>query len=156
MVGRLATELQQTKPFESLGVEALLNVIRTASLLQAQIARDLKPHGLSHEQYNVLRILKGARAGGRTCQEVADRMISRDPDITRLVDKLVKKGLAVRERDTKDRRVVITRISKAGEALLKKVAREIRRPAESLTSNLTGKQLTQLINLLEKSRDGLE
>ena len=78
----------------------------------------LKPHGLSPTQYNALRILRGAGDQGRACSEIAERMINRDPDITRLVDRLERRGFAVRSREGQDRRVITTRITPAGLELL--------------------------------------
>ena len=75
--------------------------------------------GLSHTQYNVLRILRGAGEQGLCCREVAERMITRDPDITRLLDRLERRGLLARSRDSQDRRVITVRITAAGQKLLK-------------------------------------
>ncbi|HSF31330.1 MAG TPA: MarR family transcriptional regulator, partial [Candidatus Tectomicrobia bacterium] len=108
----------QRKPFESLEQEALLNVLRTADVLMQRISTVLKPFKLSHSQYNVLRILRGAGPDGLACQEVAERMISRDPDITRLLDRLEARGLVTRTREQKDRRVVTVRITPEGLRLL--------------------------------------
>lgn len=153
MARRLIQELHQTKPFESPGVEAMLNILKTASQLQLHLAQQLKPFGVSHEQYNVLRILKGAGPGGCTCQEIADRLISHNPDITRLLDKLVKKKFVSRRRDTKDRRVVITRVAKKGETLLEQVRERNFRPDNELLGHMKKRELTQLIDLLERVRE---
>src|SRR5262245_60916712 len=98
MSGRLAAEIKQTKPFASLEAEAILNLHRTASILMQVEAEALKPHGLSLTQYNALRILRGAGSAGLACQEIAERMIARDPDITRLLDRLEKRKLIARAR----------------------------------------------------------
>src|SRR5262245_24239738 len=96
MVGQLRTEILQQQPFDSLEQEALLNLLRTADVCMQRITAVLKPFKLSHSQYNVLRILRGAGPDGLPCQEVAERMISRDPDITRLLDRLEARGLVKR------------------------------------------------------------
>src|SRR4029450_1406092 len=87
MTGKLAKEIRQTKPFGSPAEEAILNLHRTASVLAQLFAETLKPHGLTEVQYNALRILRGAGRAGLSCQEIADRMITHDPDITRLGDR---------------------------------------------------------------------
>ncbi len=91
-------ELRQTKPFLHIEEEAFLNVQRTADVLMQQLASVLKSHGLSATQYNVLRILRGAGMAGMTCKDVGSRMISPDPDITRLLDRLEKRNLLTRNR----------------------------------------------------------
>ena len=116
----------------------------------------LKPHGLSPTQYNALRILRGAGDEGRSCSEIAERMINRDPDITRLVDRLERRGLVKRCRDGKDRRVITTRITSAGLELL----RSLDRPIEEFNRNLLGhmgeEQLRTLIKLLEAARQEID
>ena len=89
----IQAEIQQTKPFTSLEDEALVALQRTADRLHWRLSEMLKPHGLSPTQYNALRILRGAGDQGRACSEIAERMINRDPDITRLVDRLERRGL---------------------------------------------------------------
>ena len=98
MSGKLAAELKQGKPFASLEHEALLNLAKTASVLGQAEAAMLKPFDLSPAQYNVLRILKGAGEGGRNCQEIGERLVAKDPDITRLIDRLMDRGLVTRAR----------------------------------------------------------
>jgi MarR family transcriptional regulator, organic hydroperoxide resistance regulator len=153
MRGRLQTEILQRKPFDSLEQEALLNVLRTADVLTQRITAVLKPFKLSHSQYNVLRILRGAGPDGLACQEIAERMISRDPDITRLLDRLETRGLVTRTRDQKDRRVITVRITPEGrrllEALDKPMAEGDRRPLQHLGEQ----RLRTLIKLLELARE---
>src|SRR6185503_1750926 len=114
MSGKLAKEIRQTKAFSSPAEEAILNIHRTAAVLTALFADTLKPFGLTEIQYNALRILRGAGKEGLSCQEIAERMITRDPDITRLVDRLASRGLVERARSEEDRRVVVTRITASG------------------------------------------
>ena len=90
MAAKLKDEIKQGKPFESLQAEVFLNLMRTADALSRGVEEILKLAGLSNTQYNVLRILRGAGEQGLCCREVADRMITRDPDITRLLDRLEK------------------------------------------------------------------
>jgi len=94
-------------------------ILRAADALGAEAERLLKSAGLTGAQYNVLRILRGAEPEGLACREIGERMISRDPDITRLLDRMEKHGWVTRERQSDDRRVVKTRITKKGLELLK-------------------------------------
>src|ERR1700687_5078261 len=119
MAKGIQAEIQQTKPFSTLEDEALVSLQRTADRLQGRLGDMLKPHGLSPTQYNALRILRGAGDEGRSCSEIAERMINRDPDITRLVDRLERRGLVARSRAGRDRRGVKTRITPAGLELLR-------------------------------------
>ncbi len=114
----LQHELLQTKPFPSLEAEAVLNILRTAGLLEGQIAEALKPHDLTLTQYNVLRILRGAGSDGLCRYEVADRLVTPGPDVTRLLDRLEQAGLVHRARDPEDRRQVQAQITPQGLALL--------------------------------------
>src|SRR5687768_10825785 len=118
MTGRIQEELKQSRPIGSLEEEAFLNLQRTANVLQDEIADLLRRHELTQSQYNVLRILRGAGEHGLTASDIGERMITRDPDVTRLVDRLEKRGLVERWRCGHDRRVVWTRISPEGRALI--------------------------------------
>jgi len=114
MPGKIQAEIKQSRPFPSIEEEAFLNVLRTANALSQGASELLKAHDLTLTQYNVLRILRGAGEKGLTAGEVGERMITRDPDVTRLLDRLEKRGLAERWRCTHDRRVVWTRITQTG------------------------------------------
>jgi DNA-binding MarR family transcriptional regulator len=149
MPKRLRDEIRQHKPFESLEQEALLNVLRTADVLMQRLTVVLKPFNLSHSQYNVLRILRGAGADGLACQDVAERMITRDPDITRLLDRLEARGLVTRARDQKDRRVVVARITPEGERLLEALDQPIAAVDRQPLQHLGEQRLRTLIQLLE-------
>lgn len=153
MSGKLAKELLQTRPFATAGEEAFLNVLRTATLLDQAEAEALKPHGLSPSQYNILRILRGAGQVGRSCQEIGERLITRDPDLTRLLDRLEMRSLAVRERSRGDRRIVITRISQPGLDLLATLDPIIRELPRKALGHLGEKKLRTLIDLLEEARE---
>jgi DNA-binding MarR family transcriptional regulator len=107
-------EIRQAKPFGRPEAELAVVLLRTGDVLHHGIDRALAPHGVSNEQYNALRILKGAGEEGHPTLEIARRLISRSPNITRLVDKLIKKGLARRDRSAKDRRQAVVRITPAG------------------------------------------
>jgi len=152
MTGKLAAEIKQTKPFGSLEEEAILNLHRTASILVQMEQEALKPHGLSMTQYNALRILRGAGPKGLACQEIAGRMINRDPDITRLIDRLETRKLVDRARSQEDRRVVVTRITEAGLKLLASLDGTLRDLPKKVLGHLGEKRLRTLIELLEQSR----
>jgi len=149
-------EIQQTKPFASLEDEALVALQRTADRLHWRLSEMLKEHGLSPTQYNALRILRGAGDEGRACSEIAERMINRDPDITRLVDRLERRGLAQRSREGRDRRVITTRITPAGLKLLEALDRPIEEFNRKMMGPLGEQQLDTLIRLLNSAREQAE
>ncbi len=151
MPGRLQEELKQRRPFE-LPEEALLNVVRTADALHQRVAQVLKPFGLTEAQYNALRILRGAGEEGRTCKEISDRMIKRDPDVTRMLDRLVTRKLVRRERDSSDRRVVRSHITTDGKALLHRADPAIRNMHKELTEAVNPASLRSLIETQEALR----
>ncbi len=152
MGGKLLAEIEQSRPFRSLEQEAFLNLQRTADALMAEIAGVLKPLELSPTQYNVLRILRGAGDGGLPCGRVADRMITREPDMTRLLDRLEKRGLISRCRETSDRRVVCTRITGDGLKVLADLDEPITAANLRLLGHLGQEKLERLIDLLEEVR----
>ncbi len=149
----IQAEIKQAKPLSSLEEEALLSLQRTADQLQWRVSELLKPYGISPTQYNALRILRGAREQGRSCSEIAERMINRDPDITRLIDRLERRGLVQRAREEKDRRVVIARITPAGLELLKGLDRPVEQLTRKILGHLGNQRLTTLIKLLEMARE---
>ena len=148
----IQAEIQQTKPFTSLEDEAAVSLHRTADQIHGRFSDMLKPHGLSPTQFNALRILRGAGDGGRTCTEIAERMINRDPDITRLLDRLERRGLVARSREGRDRRVIITRINQAGLELLRALDRPVEEFNRKQMGQLSEPQLKTLVKLLEAVR----
>ena len=112
----------------------------------------LKPAGLSGTQYNVLRILRGAGEHGLACSEIGDRLISRDPDMTRLLDRMESRGWIARAREEKDRRVVKTRITPEGLRILAGLDAPVRELHRRQLRHLPAKQLRQLSLLLERAR----
>lgn len=149
----IQAEIGQSKPFDNLEDEALVALQRTADRLQWRLSEMLKAHGLSPTQYNALRILRGAGDEGRACSEIAERMINRDPDITRLVDRLERRGLVARSREGRDRRVITTRITPAGLKLLESLDRPIEEFNRKMLSPLGELRLRTLIQLLEAARE---
>jgi DNA-binding MarR family transcriptional regulator len=149
----IQSEIQQTKPFNSLEEEAIVALQRTADRLHWRLSEMLKEHGLSPTQYNALRILRGARDEGRACSEIAERMINRDPDITRLVDRLERRGLVKRSREGRDRRVITTRITPAGLELLESLDRPVEDFNRKMLGPLGEQRLRTLIQLLDAARE---
>ncbi len=128
-------------------------LLRAADRLQWRAVEMLKPHGLSPTQYNALRILRGAGPEGLACSEVGQRMINRDPDITRLLDRLERRGLIRRSREQRDRRVIKTRITPAGMDLLKSLNREVMEFHRQLLGHMGEERLEHLMRLLEAVRE---
>jgi DNA-binding MarR family transcriptional regulator len=110
----LGDAIKQTRPFGGLEHLVFLAIQRAAADLTQQAGDLLRPYAVSGAQYNVLRILRGASGEGLACGEIADRLIARDPDMTRLLDRMQKQGLVTRSRASDDRRVVVTRITAEG------------------------------------------
>lgn len=150
---RLSDEIKQTKPFASRSEEAFLNLQRTAEGLARGVAEELKAYGVTATQYNVLRILRGAEPHGLPCSEIAERMVTRDPDVTRLLDRLAKLELVTRERSSEDRRVVTTRVTGKGLELLDRLDAPVGELHERQLGHLTDAQLDALIDLLQQARE---
>ncbi len=148
---KLREEIKQTKPFESREEEAFLNLVRTAEHLRRKSEEVLKPWNLSGTQYNVLRILRGA-PDGLPCGEIASRMITRDPDITRLLDRMEKRELISRCREAKDRRTVMTRITTEGLDLLARLDDQVQDTHRALLGHLGRERLGHLCELLREAR----
>ncbi len=149
---RIRREVRQWKPFRRIEDETFVNIQRTADALMQGVTAMLKPMGLSPTQYNVLRILRGAEPDGLACREIADRMITRDPDITRLLDRLEDRGLVARSRDRKDRRVITARITEKGLRLLDKLDGPVAAVHVDQLGHLGDEKLRSLIELLEAAR----
>jgi DNA-binding MarR family transcriptional regulator len=164
MAGKIHFEIKKRHPFESVEQEVFLNLQKTSDCLMAEVTEFLKPHGISPTQYNVLRILRGEGAGccagghadpaakGLACREIGERMITRDPDMTRLLDRLDDRGLIVRERDKADRRMISTRITDAGLELLKAIDAPLLELHQKQLGHLGPKKLGDLLTLLEEVR----
>ena len=152
----LKDEIQQTGPFDSLELEAMLNVHRTADQLQRVFQQTLKPYDLTGSQYNVLRILRGAGPEGSPCSEIGNRMVSHDPDITRLLDRLSHRKLIRRHRSERDRRVVIASITADGLDLLKELDPIVKKQGRLMAGHLSRQKLETLIALLEELREGCD
>jgi len=150
----LQDEIRQRKPFHSLQQEAALNVVRTSTSLQDSSEVLFKPHGITGTQYNVLRILRGSEPGGLCRNELRDRMLTRMPDVTRLLDRMEKAGLVARSREGADRRMVSTRITAAGLKILEELDPKMLELEQRRLGHLTDAQLRALIDLLTLARNG--
>jgi DNA-binding MarR family transcriptional regulator len=151
-VASLKHEIAQERPFASIEEEAFLNLMRTSDCLHRAFQRKIRPWGITSTQYNVLRILRGAQPQGLTCSAIGDRMITADPDITRLLARMKTLKLIRQQRDKNDRRVVWTQISPTGLDLLSRMDAEITQIPRDLLGHLDPDDLQQLIRLLEESR----
>jgi len=149
---KLRDEIKQNKPFSGLEQEALLNIRLTSGYIDHVFQQILKQHGLTEPQYNVLRILRGAGPGGLRCAEIGERMIARDPDITRLLDRLQRQRMIERGRDAKDRRVIHACISPAGTRILKELDPIVESAGLSVLKHISQARLELLIDLMEDVR----
>ncbi len=149
---RQRDELRQSKPFQTPEEEVFVALQRTADQLMRPMESLLKQYGLSPTQYNALRILRGAGETGLACNEIAERMITRDPDITRLMARLQRMGLIKRGRSRVDHRMVITRITARGIELATQLDRPVREMGRRLFRGLGPKKLKTLLGLLQEVR----
>jgi MarR family transcriptional regulator, organic hydroperoxide resistance regulator len=148
----LQRELKQNKPFASKTQECSVSLMRTADMVRRAVAAVVEPRGITPQQYNVLRILRGAGREGLPTLEIAQRMIEQTPGITRLIDRLETKELVSRERCPTDRRQVFCRITREGLTLLARLEKPIHDAEEVALSALSERQLSQLNTLLERVR----
>jgi DNA-binding MarR family transcriptional regulator len=144
-------DTRQTTPTEE---AVFLELARTTDLLSRHLTLLLKPEDLSSTQYNVLRILRGAPEG-LPCGEIANRMITRDPDITRLLDRLEKRSLISRSRQSTDRRTVTARITPDGLTLLARLDEPVQQTHRQLLGHLGPHRLQELSELLKAARSKL-
>jgi DNA-binding MarR family transcriptional regulator len=156
MPGKLQKEIAKTGPFAALEEEASLNILRTADRLAGCFEHILKPKGLTPTQYNVLRILRGVSPQGIACQEIARRMITRDADLTRLLDRMESRKLVSRQRQTNDRRVVHISIAQTGLNLLAELDAAVVEMNKMLLGHMSPEKLHNLIDLLELAREHAE
>ncbi len=155
-MGTLKDDIKQAKAWRSREEEAFLNLLRTADVLSRGEAAILKGANLSANQYNALRILRGAGKDGVTCSELGGRLIERDPDVTRLIDRLEERGLMQRTRDARDRRVYRNVITPAGLDLLASLDEPLVSVHRKQLGHLGQEKLRTLIHLLEEARSAAE
>jgi DNA-binding MarR family transcriptional regulator len=149
---RLKHEIQQKAPFSSLEEEAILNLIRTSDFFERALQQQTRRWGVTSTQYNILRILRGAEPDGLQCAAIGARMLTAEPDITRLLSRLKKIKFVTQHRDQHDRRVVWTQITGPGLKLLREMDLLIRKLPASLLGHLSKADLRELIRLLELAR----
>jgi len=149
MGNALRNRIQQTR-FESAAQEALLNLLVAADHLRARTERLCAEFGLSASQYNVLRILRGVHPEGHSRCEIARRMIERAPDVTRLVDRLEKRGWVERDRSERDRRLSISRITAAGLELLQTIDPRLKQEQRDFAERVPEKDCRELSRICEE------
>ncbi|HVE70083.1 MAG TPA: MarR family transcriptional regulator [Thermoanaerobaculia bacterium] len=155
MASDLQRELKQSRPFVEPAEETAVSLLRTADLVRRTLTAVIEPHGLTLQQYNVLRILRGAGKDGLPTLEIAERMVEQTPGITRLIDRLEIKQRVERERSATDRRQVFVRITPSGLALLAQLDQPIRDAEREALGVVSDRQLAQLLSLLDRARQGL-
>ena len=151
---KLRDELKQTRPFSSSAHEAVVSILRTAALVQRRISQVVEGSGITIQQYNVLRILRGAAPAGLPTLAIRDRMIEEAAGITRLLDKLEQAGHVVRERSTPDRRQVLCQITPAGLRLLTQLDEPVDMANEHALAMLDDAEKRKLVELLGAVRAG--
>src|SRR5215213_4754622 len=152
MFTTLRDEIKQTKPFTSLEEEAQLNIVRTGAVLLDDAEQLFRPHGITSTQYNVLRILRGSEPEGLCRNELRDRMLTRMPDVTRLLDRMEEAGLVERTRDNEDRRMVTSRITKKSLDLLAELDPLVAENEKQSFSGISRDQIQTLIDVLDAVR----
>jgi len=145
-------EIRQTRPFPSAADEALVTLLRTADALRRALGTVLEPHGITLQQYNVLRILRGAGAEGLPTLDVASRMIEPSPGITRLLERLERKRLVTRVRCPHDHRQVLCHATDSARRLLARLDAPMAAAADDLLGSLGDVRLSRLVRLLDAAR----
>jgi DNA-binding MarR family transcriptional regulator len=148
-------EIKQHKPFETREQEAAVTLLRTADVVRRRLASVIEGHGITAQQYNVLRILRGSEPDGLPTLEIASRMIEEAPGITRLLERLEKKKLVTRCRRNDDKRCVDCRITPAGTTLLAQLDAPVRAAAGDAFHNVNKLELAQLVQALDHVRQSL-
>ena len=151
-MGSIREEIRQTRPFASAATEAVLTLLRTADQVRAELAAVVEPHGITPQQYNVLRILRGAGPEGLPTLEIALRMIEKSPGITRLLDRLQAKRLVSRRRCPEDRRQVLCCATPQALALLQRLDRPMDEATARALEPLEPRAAAQLVRLLDSVR----
>jgi DNA-binding MarR family transcriptional regulator len=149
-------EIEQSRPFGNREEDIYLSLLRTAEWLSRGVAETISRADLTPTQYNALRILRGAGTEGASCSEVSDRMVTKDSDITRLLDRLEARGLISREREAKDRRRIVTRITDEGRRVLAELDAPVAETHRSQLGHLGETQIASLGKLLKAARNGAD
>ncbi len=152
----LAERLHRSTPFRSQGQWVGISLLRNADLLRRRLSQVVDAEGVTLQQYNVLRILRGAGDAGIPTLSVAERMIERTPGVTRLLDRLEARGWVSRERSSEDRRRVMARVTPDGRALLRRLDEPLAQAEDAAFAALDAEHLNRLGSLLEAVRHSLE
>ena len=153
-MSQLQREIRQGKPFRSRGQEVVVALLRTADLVRRAVSQAVETHDITLQQYNVLRILRGAGEKGLPTLEIADRMIEHAPGVTRLLDRLEAKGLVRRERCREDRRQVLCWLTPAGLELVERLDEPVDNADVEAVAQLTPEDQEKLLRLLDAVRAG--
>ncbi len=145
-------EIGQTQPFRTRAQEATIAILRTADVVRRRITAALEPHGITMQQFNVLRILRGARGKPMPTLDIGERLIEQTPGITRLLDRLEEKGLVRRARCTEDRRQVHCFITQQGLDVLAAVDGTVDGEDDVVGLALSDDELVTLIGFLDRIR----
>lgn len=148
----LADEIGKKHPFDLLEEEALLNIVRTSAALTIAFEREFRGYDLTDASYNVLRILRGSGPEGKLCSQVGRELVAQGPDVTRLIDRLERKGLCERRRSTTDRRAIWVVITPAGLDLVNSLDAPVRAMLKKTLGHMTSQELNQMSELLAKAR----
>jgi DNA-binding MarR family transcriptional regulator len=151
-MSEILKEIRQRHPFPTKAEEAAVSLLRTVAVLSQAMEDFLKKHDLTGTQYNVLRILRGAGDAGWSCKEIGERLVQREPDITRLLGRLEKRGLISRKRDPADRRSVLTTITRRGLSLLDALQPELSRMSRNQFRTIKDDEMEKLLRTLDKIR----
>lgn len=151
----LQAEIKQSVPFRSPATEAMLSILRTAAMIEHRVGETLKPFGITGPQHNVLRILRGAGIKGLCGREIGERMVSRVPDVPRMLDRMEAMKLISRARDQEDRRHVTARITQKGLDLLKQVEPVMDQTERERFSRLKAADIDGIIAGLAAVREAL-
>ena len=154
MTNRLLEELKQSKPFARPSDEALVSIMRTASILEHGSNEILREFGITQTQYNVLRILRGAGASGLCGKEIAERLVSRVPDVSRLLDRMEETGLLGKKRDATDRRHVTARLTAKGKRVLDEATPRLTEFGRARVEKLSARTVEGLVEALATIREG--
>ena len=147
----IAEDIKQTRPFVSSGQEATIALLRTADVIRRRLSKVVEREGTTLQQYNVLRILRGA-AGHLSALEIADRLIEETPGVSRLVDRLVAKKLVRRTRSAQDRRMLECSITPLGRQLLERLEDDVNRSDAEAMAALGDAEIKVLTGLLDRVR----
>jgi MarR family transcriptional regulator, organic hydroperoxide resistance regulator len=148
----LQREIRQGKPFRSRGQQVVVALLRTADLVRRGLGQVLEPYDITPQQYNVLRILRGAGEQGLPTLEIGERMIEQAPGVTRLLDRLEAKGLVRRERCPQDRRQVLCQLTPGGHELVERLDGPIDSADAAAVAMLGPEDQDRLLRLLDAVR----